>query len=276
MEENKITAFESKEIRRVWHNEEWYFSVIDVIEILTKSPTPKTYWGKIKNREFQSSPIWVQLKLKSSDGKSYKTDCANMESLFRIIMSVPSPKAEPLKLWLAQVGTERIQEIENPEQGYERIKESYRAKGYAEDWITHRLQTIDTRNKLTDEWKSRAVKGKDYATLTAVIAKGTFNVTPSEHKEIKGLAKPNQNLRDHMTPLELILTALGEEVTRTIAIDKDAQGYHENLDAAVRGGETAGKARQEVEETTGKRVVSGKNFLNLLKTNAGENPKEIK
>ena len=275
MEHNQLTVFESKEIRRVWHNEEWFFSVIDVIEILTDSPSPKTYWGKIKIREFQLSPIWEQLKLKASDGKTYKTDCANMEGLFRIIMSVPSPKAEPLKLWLAQTGVERIEEIENPELAYERMKETYRQKGYTDDWIKERIQSIQTNKKLTSEWDARGIKGQEYAWLTATIAKGTFNVTPSEHKKIKGLTKPNQNLRDHMTPLELILTSLGEEVTRTVAIDKDAQGYHQNLDAAVKGGATAAVARKAVEDTTGTSVVSGENFLNLLKKDTAEPSKEI-
>ena len=272
---NNITTFESKQIRSIQHNGEIYFSVIDVIEILTDSTAPSKYWTAIKTRENQLSTICRKFKFLAPDGKQRPTDCANVQDMFRIIMSVPSPKAEPLKMWLAQTGAERIQEIENPEQGYERIKESYRAKGYDEVWITHRLQTIETRNKLTDEWKERDVQGTDYAKLTSTIAKGTFDVTPSQHKEIKGLTKPNQNLRDHMTPLELILTSLGEEVTRKVAINQDAKGYNENLDAAIKGGETAGKARKDVEQTTGEKVVSNENFLNLITKPKQEPPKSI-
>jgi DNA-damage-inducible protein D len=266
MEDNKITVFESKNIRREWHDEEWYFSVVDVIEALTDSPIPRNYWSLLKKREPQLHTTCMQLKLKSADGKSYKTDCANTEGVFRIIMSVPSPKAEPFKLWLAQVGRERMEEFDNPELGFERMVELYKAKGYSDDWIIRRVESIKARNRLTDEWKNRGVKeGQEYSFLTAIIAKNTFDVTPAEHKKIKGLDKPSQNLRDHMTPLELIFTALGEELTRSEAIKDDAQGFHENQDAAVKGGSMAGKARKMIENERSERIVSSENYLNQLK-----------
>ena len=266
MENTHPIPFEGKEIRKEWHSDEWYFSIVDVIEVLTDSPKPRVYWGVLKNREPQLFTICKQLKMKATDGRSRLTDCANTEGVLRIVMSVPSPKAEPLKLWLAQVGSERIQETENPELGYERMTEIYKAKGYPDEWIKERLQSIDTRKRLTDEWKNRGVKeGQEYSVLTAIIAKGTFDVTPTEHRNIKGLTKPSQNLRDHMTELELILTALGEAVTRTVAIDEDAQGFNENKTAAIKGGKTAGEARERVEIATGKKVVSSENYLKPVK-----------
>ncbi len=262
MENSNLIPFEGKEIRKEWHNEEWYFSIVDVIEVLTDSPNPSRYWTNMKSREKELYPNWVKLKFLAPDGKMRPTECANTEGILRIVMSVPSPKAEPLKQWMAQVSTERIQETENPELGFERMTEIYRAKGYPDDWIKERLQSIETRKKLTDEWKNRGVKeGQEYSVLTAIIAKGTFNVTPTKHRNIKGLTKPSQNLRDHMTELELILTALGEAVTRTVAIDKDAQGFNENKTAAIKGGKTAGEARERVEIATGKKVVSSENYL---------------
>ena len=271
MENSNLIPIEGIEIRKVWHDEQWYFSVVDVIEILTDSPNPRVYWGVLKKREFQLFTVCKQLKLKSKDGKNYNTDCANTEGVLRIVMSVPSPKAEPLKLWLAQVGSERIQETENPELGYERMTEIYRAKGYSDQWIKERMQNIDIRKKLTDEWKNRGIKeGQEYSILTAIIAKGTFGLTPTEHKDLKGLTKPNQNLRDHMTDLELVLTALGEAVTRTVAIEENSQGFDENKTAAVKGGQAGGQARRNVEKITGKKVVSSGNFLNQ-----GDKTKEI-
>ena len=265
-QDDKIVLFQEKQIRRVWYNEEWYFSVVDVIEILTDSPNPRVYWGVLKKREAQLFTVCKQLKLKSKDGKNYNTDCANTEGVLRIVMSVPSPKAELLKLWLAQVGSERIQETENPELGYERMTEIYRAKGYPDQWIKERMQSIDIRKKLTDEWKNRGVKeGPEYSILTAIIAKGTFGLTPTEHKDLKGLTKPSQNLRDHMTDLELVLTALGEAVTRTVAIEENAQGFDENKTAAVKGGQAGGQARRNVEKITGKKVVSSENHLKSSK-----------
>jgi DNA-damage-inducible protein D len=259
---NNLIPFEGQTIRKIWHDEQWYFSVVDVIYVLTNSPKPKTYWGMMKKRESQPFTNCEQLKLKASDGRQRLTDCANTEGILRIIMSVPSPKAEPLKLWMASLGKQAIDEAENPELLTERQAEIYRAKGYAEEWIKERLQSINTRKLLTDEWKNRGVKeGQEYALLTAVIAKGTFGITPNEHKDIKGLDKPSHNLRDHMTDLELILTALGEAVTRTVAIDEDAQGFNENKDAAVKGGQAGGQARRNVEKITGKKVVTPVNFL---------------
>ncbi len=264
MENSNLIPFEGKEIRKEWHNEEWYFSIIDVIQVLTDSPNPSRYWTNIKSREKELYPIWVKLKFLAPDGKMRPTECANTEGVLRIVMSVPSPKAEPLKLWLAQVGMERIQETENPELGFERMKEIYRAKGYTDEWIARRIETIETRNKLTDEWKNRDVKeGKEYSLLTAIIAKGTFGLTPTEHKDLKGLIKPNQNLRDHMTPLELIFTALGEELTRVETIKDDAKGLDENKTTALKGGKTAGNARKQVEKEMNIKVISKDNYLGL-------------
>jgi DNA-damage-inducible protein D len=267
METSNLIPFGGKEIRKVWHNEEWHYSVIDVIEILTDSPTPNTYWDKLKIREFgQLPPLWGSLKMKAKDGKNRLTDCANTKAILRIVMSVPSPKAEPLKLWLAEQGERTIEETENPELLTQRQIELYKAKGYPDEWIRERINSIDTRNKLTEEWQKRGVKeGKEYSILTAVIAKGTFDLTPTQHKEVKGLTKPSQNLRDHMTDLELIFMSLGEALTRRTAVEEDAQGFDENKVAAVKGGYTAGEARKRVEELEGKKVVSSDNFLTPLK-----------
>jgi DNA-damage-inducible protein D len=273
--ENALSPFEGKQLRKLWHNEQWYFSIVDVIEVLTDSPKPSNYWNMLKKREFQLSTICVKLKLLGQDGKNYPSDCANTEGVLRIVMSVPSPKAEPLKLWLAQVGTERIQETENPELLTERQAELYRAKGYPEEWISRRVQTIETRNQLTAEWKNRGVKeGQEYGILTATIAKGTFGLTPSEHSDLKGLEK--QNLRDHMTPMELILTAFSEEATRLITIREEAKGFNENYDAALAGGKLGGESRTRLENRLGEPVVSSSNFLNLIenKGNSKELPEE--
>ena len=266
MENSHLIPFEGKEIRKLWYDEQWYFSVVDVIEFLTDSSQPSRYWADIKKRSekesSQSFAFCERLKLPRPDGKTYPSDCANTEGIFRIIMSVPSPKAEPLKLWLAQVGNERLQETENPELSFERMAAIYKAKGYTDEWIKNRLETITTRNRLTDEWKKRDVKeGLEYSILTAIIAKGTFGVTPTEHKDLKGLTKPNQNLRDHMTELELIFTALGEATTRQLAIKENAQGFDENKDKALKGGKAAGKALGTFESETGLKVISTENFL---------------
>ncbi len=266
--QNMLEPLSGTSIRKIWHNDEWYFSVIDIIQILTDSPQPSTYWGMLKKRENQLFTICEKLKFLAPDGKMRPTDCANTEGVLRIAMSVPSPKAEPLKLWLAQVGKEKIEEAENPELLTARQAELYRAKGYPEDWIAQRVQTIETRKELTDEWKKRGVKeGQEYSILTAEIAKATFGVTPSEHKTLKGLEK--QNLRDHMTRLELIFTALGEELSRDQTVRLDAQGFEENREAAVKGGNIAAVARQNVEKLRGESVVSADNFLGLT---SGEKP----
>ena len=262
MENQKIVLFQEKTVRRVWHNEEWHFSVIDVVEILTDSPKPRVYWGVLKNREPQLFTICKQLKMPASDGRNRSTDVANTEGLLRIIMSIPSPKAEPFKLWLAQVGAERIEEIENPELGFERMRQMYKAKGYPDDWIALRGKSITIRKDLTDEWKNRGIKeDAEYGILTAEIAKATFGLSPKEHKNLKGLER--QNLRDHMTNLELIFSALGEESTRLIAIKDDAQGFTQNQDAAVDGGQMAGKYLRELEERTNQKVVSNTNFIDI-------------
>ena len=266
MENSNIIPFEGKEIRKVWQNEQWYFSIIDVLEVLTDSLSSKTYWDKLKSREFQTPPFWEQLKMKAKDGKNRLTDCTNTEGVFRIVMSVPSPKAEPFKLWLAQVGKERLEETENPEIGFERLREIYIAKGYPVEWVQQRIQNIDIRKQLTDEWKSRGVQqGQEYSNLTAIIAKGTFGLNPSEHKKLKGLEKPSQNLRDHMTTLELLFSTLGEETTRILASVDDAQGFEENREKAMKGGQAAGKSLNNYEKDTGIKVVSDKNYLKSLK-----------
>jgi DNA-damage-inducible protein D len=191
-----LTPFEGERIRKIWYDEQWYFSVVDIIQVLTDSEKPSQYWHNMKKRDTDLSPICLKLKLKGQDGKTYPSDCANTEGVFRILMSVPSPKAEPFKLWLANLGKQSIDEAENPELLTERQAELYRAKGYSNEWVSQRLKTIEVRKELTDEWKGRDVKeGQEYAILTATIAKGTFGSTPSEHKNVKGLAQ--QNLRDH-------------------------------------------------------------------------------
>lgn len=260
--QNSMVPFEGKEIRKIWHEEQWFFSVVDIVGVLTDSVVPRNYWATLKKREPQLLTVCQQLKMSSTDGRKRLTDCANTEGVLRIVMSVPSPKAEPLKLWLAQVGTERIQETENPELAFERAREIYRAKGYPEDWIGYREKSIIARKLLTEEWKQRGVKENiEYSILTAEIAKGTFGLTPSEHAKLKGLE--NQNLRDNMTLLELIFTALGEEVTRQVAIKEEAQGFLQNQEAAILGGSFAGNARVRLETERGIKVVSSDNFLNL-------------
>ncbi len=262
MENNDLIPFEGKPIRKVWHDEKWYFSVIDIVEVLTNSPIPRNYWSDLKRREPQLHEICVRLKLTASDGRQRLTDCAHTEGVLRIVMSIPSPKAEPLKLWLASLGKQAIDEAENPELSFERMTEIYRAKGHDDNWIKDRIQSITTRNELTDEWKNRGVKeGQEYGILTAVIAKGTFGLTPSEHGKYKGLQK--ENLRDHMTRLELILTSLSEEATRIITVETDAQGFNENHEAAIKGGKAGGRARRNLEKDIKKAVVSSENFFGL-------------
>jgi DNA-damage-inducible protein D len=266
---NQLAIFEQKPIRSAEHEGEMYFSIVDIIEVLTDSTKPSNYWNMLKKREFQLSTICVKLKLTGLDGKNYPSDCANTEGVLRILMSVPSPKAEPFKMWLAQVGKQAIVEIENPELGIDRLTEIYKAKGHTAEWIKNRLQSIETRKKLTDDWKERGVtEGAEYALLTATIGKGTFGLTPSEHSKLKGLER--QNLRDHMTPLELIFTALSEEATRIYAEENDAQGFHENHEAADKGGKTAGNARRGFEKETGRKVVSSDNFLGLKEADKTE------
>jgi hypothetical protein len=263
--DNSLSIFQAKSIRKIWHNNEWWFSVVDIVEVLTDSPTPRQYWGKVKEREFialQLSPIWVQLKLLAEDGKLRETDCVNTEGAFRIIQSIPSPKAEPFKLWLAKVGYERVQEIENPELAQRRMKEIYKLKGYSDDWIEKRVRGIAIRDELTDEWKKRDVGAeREFAILTAEISKATFGMTPSEYKEFKGLKR--ENLRDHMNDLELIFNMLGEASTTRIAKNKDAEGFDENKQSAKEGGEVAGIARKELEKRSGEKVATPDNYLEM-------------
>ena len=263
--ESHLVVFGGKKIRRLLHNGEWYFSVVDIIGALTDSPNPRNYWNMLKAEEKKDSGvelyrICVQLKLTSADGKAYKTDTVNTESAFRIIQSIPSPKAEPFKRWLAQVGYERIQEIENPELGTRRTRELYKAKGYPDDWIEKRMRSIAIREELTGEWLDRGIQEqKDYAILTAEISKATFGLTPAQYKRLKGLQR--ENLRDHMNDLELIFSMLGEAATTEIARNRDAQGFDQNREVAREGGDVAGTARRQLESKSGRKVVTGENYL---------------
>ena len=272
MEQKALVVFEGKNVRRIWHNEQWHFSIIDVVAVLTDSSIPKRYWSdlkiKLKEEGFEVYEKIVQLKLPASDGKYYETDCANTEILLRIIQSVPSPKAEPFKRWLAQVGYERIQEIENPELAQDRAREYYKLKGYPQEWIEKRIRGIAIRQELTDEWKVRGIQeNREFAILTNEISKATFGVPIKVHKEIKNLDPKfkNQNLRDHMTDLELIFSMLGEKLTTEVTKKKDAQGFPENLDVAAKGGSVAGRARLDAEKTLGIKVVSSESQLEVVK-----------
>ncbi len=265
--ETKIAIFRKKEIRKVIHNNEWYFSVIDVVAALTDSVNPRDYWYKMKIRVeteegAQLSTFCRQLKLASQDGKKYVTDCANTESVFRIIQSIPSPKAEPFKRWLARVGYERIQEIENPELGTKRTRALYKAKGYSDDWIEKRMRGIAIREELTDQWKKHGVQeNREYEILTAEISKAAFGLTPSNYKKLKGLKR--ENLRDHMTDLELIFSMLGEASTTQITKVEHPEGFVANKAVAVRGGGVAGIARKKLEQETGQKVVSKINYVQV-------------
>ena len=264
---SSIKLFESKKIRSEWNESEqkWYFAIIDVIEVLTESNNPRRYWSDLKrklNTEgfSQLYEIIVQLKMISSDGKRYVTDCADSKGLLRIIQSIPSPKAEPFKQWLAQVGSDKLDEIENPELATQRTRELYKLKGYPDDWIEKRMRSIAIREELTEEWKNRGVKEQmEYAILTAEISKATFGLTPSEYKKMKGLK--SQNLRDHMTDLELIFSMLGEASTTKVTRAKNAKGFIENKVAARIGGKIAGNALKELEKESGEKVITSENYL---------------
>jgi len=260
---DKIAVFKGKKIRKTIYRKEWWFSILDVIAVLTDSPQPKTYWAKMKERDKEMSqpfPFWEQLKMPAEDGKMRETDCADTEGMFRIIQSIPSPKAEPLKRWLARVGYERIQEIENPELATKRTKMLYKLKGYPADWIEKRMRGIAVREELTDEWQKRGAEHeKDYEILTAEISQATFGVTPAEYKKVKGLKR--QNLRDHMDDFELILTMLGERTTTEIHRAKDSRGVPRLKDDARVGGQIAGSARKQIERKIGRTIVSKNNFL---------------
>jgi hypothetical protein len=267
-EQNKLIVFQEKEIRRVFYKEEWFFSVIDVIRAIIDVKNARRYWSDLK-RNLQKEGFnevyekIVQLKMKASDGKMRQTDTANTETLFRIIQSIPSKKAEPFKQWLAKVGYERIQEIENPELAAERARQYYKALGYNDDWIVKRLQSIEIRGKLTDEWKERGIKeGREYAILTAEISRATFGITPSEYKKMKDLKR--ENLRDHMTDLELIFTMLGETSTKNETTKQNAKGFNENKRAAKEGGAAAGDALKAYEKRTDSKVVTSINFKHQI------------
>ena len=264
-----VKIFEGSQIRSVWDNEreEWYFSVVDVIGSLTESNNPRDYWYRVKKRMSEEerselSTFCRQLKLKSTDGKSYKTDVADMQGIFRIIQSVPSPKAEPFKMWLAEVGKERIDEIIDPELTIDRALESYARKGYSREWINQRLQAIQVRKELTDTWQDHGVKaGNEYAILTNEISKAWSGMTTREYKDFKGLKK--ENLRDNMSTTELILNMLAETATKDIAEATNPQGLEENKKAAQDGGSIAGDARKSIEARTGKPVITSKNAIDL-------------
>lgn len=260
----KIAIFQKKEIRKTFYNKEWWFSVADIVEALTDTVDVKDYMKKMRKRDPELNAYWGTncplLEMMTKDGKKRKITSANTESVFRIIQSIPSPKAEPFKRWLAKVGYERVQEIEDPELAAKRARAIYRAKGYPEGWIEKRMRGIEIRETLTNEWKKRNVGGDDeYAILTAEISKATFDMTPSQYKKFKGLKR--QNLRDHMDDLELIFTMLGEASTTEIAQGKNAQGFDENKLAAKEGGSIAGNARKDLELKSGKKVSKRGNFL---------------
>lgn len=266
MKDNKLVVFQDKKIRRLLVNDEWFFSVVDVVAALTDSLDPSAYWRKLKQRLTAEGSQVVTfchgLKLPAPDGKMRSTDCANVKGMFRIIQSIPSPKAEPFKQWLAQVGYERVLEIENPELAQERMKELYEQKGYPKDWIDKRLRGIAIRQNLTDEWKERGItEDRDYAILTAEISKATFGMTPSAYKAYKGLESPNQNLRDHMTDLELIFTMLGERVTTELSKQEKPDTMPKHKSVARRGGKVAGNARKETEKELGRSIISSENYL---------------
>ena len=264
-----VKIFEGSQIRSVWDNEreEWYFSVVDVIGSLTESNNPRDYWYRVKKRMSEEerselSTFCRQLKLKSTDGKSYKTDVADMQGIFRIIQSVPSPKAEPFKMWLAEVGKERIDEIIDPELTIDRALEAYARKGYSREWINQRLQAIQVRKELTDTWQDHGVKaGNEYAILTNEISKAWSGMTTREYKDFKGLKK--ENLRDNMSTTELILNMLAETATKDIAEATNPQGLDENKKVAQDGGSIAGDARKSIEARTGKPVITSKNAIDL-------------
>ncbi|NGX35026.1 MAG: hypothetical protein K1060chlam1_01394 [Candidatus Anoxychlamydiales bacterium] len=266
---SKIAIFKGKEIRKTIHNEEWFFSITDIIQVLTDSTNSRRYWSDLKIKLSENEGFTqlyekiVHLKLIAPDGKMRETDTANTETIFRVIQSIPSPKAEPFKRWLAKVGYERIQEIEDPELATKRTRAIYKAKGYPDSWIEKRMRGIAIRENLTNEWEKRGVKEKnEYAILTAEISKATFGLMPSEYKKLKSLQK--ENLRDHMSDLELIFSMLGEASTTEIAVQKNAKDFTENKKAAKEGGSVAGRARKDLEEKSGRKVVTSSNFLNQI------------
>lgn len=270
METTQVALFQKKEVRKILHGDEWWFSVVDIVQVLTESVNSRDYWFKMKIRVqsedgIQLSTLCRQLKLESSDGKKYETDCANTEGIFRIIQSIPSPKAEPFKRWLAKVGYERVQEIENPELATKRTRILYKLKGYPEDWIEKRMRGIAIREELTDEWKKRGAReNRDYEILTAEISKATFGVTPGQYKKLKGLKR--ENLRDHMDDFELIFSMLGERSTTEIHRTENSRGLSKLKSDAKAGGAIAGNARKHLEKRLGRSIVSEKNFKRVHMT----------
>lgn len=266
-QEKSLVVFQGKGIRRTWYNDEWWFSVVDIVAVLTEQEdhlTARKYWNKLSQRLKEEGSEVVtnchQLKLPAEDGKLRETDCATIKALFRIIQSIPSPKAEPFKQWLAQVGYDRVEEIQDPELAQKRMKEIYQQKGYSEAWIEKRVRGIAVRNELTDEWQKRDVgTEKEYAILTAEISKATFGMTPSEYKNFKGLQQ--ENLRDHMNDLELIFSMLGEAATTEITRNTEVQGFDAGKTAAQEGGAVAGRARKDLETKSGRKVVTSENYL---------------
>ena len=264
--EKSLVVFQDIKVRRLWHDNEWFYSVTDIILVLTNSKDEMAYWRKLKQRELQLVTICHGLKLPAKDGKLRYTDCVNTKNAFRLVQSIPSKKAEPFKQWLAQLAKERIEEIENPEIAQDRVKEYYELKGYPKEWIDKRLRGIAIRQDLTDEWKSRGVEEqKEFAILTNEISKATFGKTVGEYKKFKSLKRPNQNLRDHMTDWELILNMVGEKATTDITIAKDAKGLPELKHTAKEGGDIAKNTRKELEQKIRKSIVSKENYLHLTK-----------
>jgi DNA-damage-inducible protein D len=268
-EANKMAVFHGKAIRKIMHDGEWWFSIIDVVDVLTGSERPRKYWNDLKKKLKTEGYVELsekigQLKIRSSDGKFYETDCANTETLFRIIQSIPSKKVEPLKKWLAKVGKERIDEIENPELSMSRMKGIYEKKGYPKAWISKRMRGIAVRHSLTDEWDQRGIETElEYAILTNEIMKGAFEMKVDEYRKLKNLQR--ENLRDHMTDLELILTMLAEATTTKITQDRNSRGFKPLKKDAADGGAVAGRTRKDIERRTGKKVISKENYLPLQK-----------
>lgn len=272
MKENKLAIFEEKEIRREWYNEDWYYSVVDVIFALTDSKDPKDYWYRLKTRvneesKIELSTICRRLKLLAKDGKMRETDCTDTKGILRIIQSIPSPKAEPFKRWLAQVGSERLDEIVNPELAINRAKETYIRKGYDDAWIAQRLKSIDSRKELTDNWKERGAKNRDYAILTDEIYKSTFDMNTKQYKQLKGINNTKRNLRDSMGKLELAITNLAEVTANEMHTTNNSFGFEELKDDVQEAGRITGKARKEIEEKIGRKVANKDNYKNLTNAN---------
>lgn len=277
----KLIVFNSQSIRRVFYQEEWWFSIIDVMAAISESSNPKRYWSDLKKQLIEKEGFFqpyekiVRLKMDASDGRSRETDCANTKTIFRLVQSMPTPKAEPFRQWLAQVGYERVKEIEDPELASQRARDIYLAKGYSKEWIEKRVRSIAIREELTDEWKQRQVgESREFAILTAEISQATFGMKPSEYKRHKGLNR--ENLRDHMNDLELIFSMLGEASTTEIARNKNAQGFDQNKKAAQEGGSIAGNARHALEIKSGRPVITKENYLKIENQESTENTKNLK